>query len=158
MRLSKFILILIGISFMTACGKDDEGLSYDEQLAVDIEIIDAYLADNNIAAEVHSSGFRYVIHNEGTGGTPNDYDEITVNYEGRFLSSGNVFDSNDDITFQLYSLINAWRFALPLIKEGGSMTIYAPSGLCYGPQGFPQAGIPANANMIFKLDLIEIVE
>ncbi len=147
-------LVLVGVIASISCGSNEEIPTYEEQLAIDTALIDAYLEENGIDAVIDPSGLRYVIRNEGTGESPAISDRIQVNYEGRYLADNLVFDANDRVTFGLRQLILAWQIALPLLKEGGSMTIYAPSGLCYGPN--PQGRIPPNANMIFDLDLISV--
>lgn len=153
-KYSLFSLLIICITF-NACREDQpEQRSFEEQLAFDIEIIDNYLAENNIDATVDPSGLRYVINEPGQGASANVDDTIIVGYEGKFLENGEVFDQNDSTEFPLNRLIQAWQIGIPLIQVGGSMTIYAPSGLCYGASSRP--GIPANANMIFNLNLIGV--
>ena len=131
-------------------------VSYEEQLEKDIKSIDEFLAGNEINAVQHESGLRYVVLSEGSGDVPNSNSEVSVKYEGRFFSGG-VFDSSTTgATFFLSQLISAWRIAIPLMKEGGVLTIYAPSGLCYGTAGI--SGIPPNTNLIFDIELIDVVQ
>jgi FKBP-type peptidyl-prolyl cis-trans isomerase FkpA len=148
------VLITSSIAFVS-CLNTDDFLTFDEQLELQGKEIDAYLEENNIDAEISPDGLRYVIHNEGSGETPEYLDNVTVNYVGKFLPSEDVFDENDNITFQLTSsgLITAWVIGVPLIKEGGSITIYAPAVYCYGPTG--RGTIPPNANLIFDITLIK---
>lgn len=167
-----FFLTLTGtLVFSTSC-IDDEPQPTDYQsilddfineidadrLASDIQSIDTYLEENSITAEKHPSGLRYVISQEGSGRNPSLDKTLEVNYQGSLLTTGEVFDQGENVQFPLYALVASWQVGLPLIKEGGSMTLYAPSGLCYGERAIASAGIPANANMIFTLDLIEIVD
>jgi FKBP-type peptidyl-prolyl cis-trans isomerase len=126
------------------------------QLDTDVQLIDAYLSENSITAQTHESGLRYVIHEAGDGDSPKLSENITVNYEGSLLSNGETFDSGSNVTFPLYRLIASWQLALPLLNEGGSMTIYAPSGLCYGPVTI--GSIPANSNLVFTFDLLDITK
>lgn len=153
-------VVLLSLSVLVSCVDDfvdAPDLTFTEQLEQDIEFIDAFLSQNDIQAIEHETGIRYVMNVEGTGNNPELTDDITVTYEGRFFTGG-IFDSNSDgITFPLGQLIEAWRISIPLMKEGGSMTIYAPSGYCYGSQGVDGV-IPANSNLIFDIDLIEVVD
>ncbi|MCP4458785.1 MAG: hypothetical protein GY816_12295 [Cytophagales bacterium] len=81
-------------------------------------------------------------------------DDVTAKYEGWFLN-GNVFDaSTTGATFPLSRVIVAWQITVPLIKEGGKITIYAPSGYCYGHSGY--ADIGPNTNLIFDIELVSI--
>lgn len=139
----------------TSCSDDDPVvLSAEDQLAIDIEKIDAFLANEEITAEIHESGIRYVTTLEGTGDQPTLADGVTAKYEGRFLN-GNVFDaSTTGATFPLNGVIAAWQITLPLMREGGKITIYAPSGYCYGSTG--TGGIPPNENLIFDIELLSV--
>ena len=131
-------------------------LTFEEQLQLDIEIIDDYLAENSILAQKHESGIRYVIKEEGEGRNPNNNSNITFNYIGSFLD-GKIFDqSNDPVKFNLSQLIEAFKIGLPLVKEGSTVVLYAPSGYCYGSTG--TATIPPNSNLIFEVELITVDE
>ncbi|MBK8706215.1 MAG: FKBP-type peptidyl-prolyl cis-trans isomerase [Saprospiraceae bacterium] len=52
------------------------------------------------------------------------------------------------------SLIKGWQIGLPLLKEGGRGTFFLPSELGYGDN--PRPGIPANAVLIFDIDLVDV--
>lgn len=147
------MMILISLSTLTACINEDKFVTLEEQLASQGKEIDAYLEANNIDAEISPDGLRYVIHNEGTGVRPVYLDYVTVDYVGKFMSNEKVFDENEDIEFQLTTsgLITAWVLGVPLIKEGGTITIYAPAVYCYGGTGY--GTIPPNANLIFDIAL-----
>lgn len=132
-------------------------LSVDEaQLNTDIDRIKQYLTENEIEAQVHETGIRYVINEPGNGSTAELCDVVTVNYEGRLLSNGEIFDSSESpATFPLSGLITGWQIGIPLIQEGGSITLYIPSVYAYGRFGSGD-DIPANANLIFDIELVEI--
>jgi len=141
------------------CGKDDCGiepnLSVDQdQLANDIATIDAFLQSNDIEAQEHPSGIRYVITRSGEGDRPNYCSSVSVTYEGRTLS-GKVFDSRaTPISFALQNLITGWQIGIPLIKEGGRVTLYIPSVYAYGATG-AGSDIPPNASLIFEILLFQ---
>lgn len=156
-RLNRVSLVIVFISsvFLFGC-KEDESLTTQEQFDLELAIIDQFLSDNNIDAKIDAnSGIRYVTHEQGTGLFSNSgNDIIKINYEGRLLS-GEVFDSGQEIEFILGSLIIGWQEGLPLIQEGGSITLYIPSAYAYGTSG--QGSIPPNSTLIFDIDLIEII-
>jgi len=153
-----WIVGLLMLSFFTGClDDDDESIDFgdpQQQLQRDIEIIDNFLEANNIDAQEHSSGLRFIIRDPGGGVSPNSSSAVTVNFEGRLLSDGGVFDQADSVTFELQNLIEGWQIGVPLIKEGGSITLYIPSSLGFGPSGI--TGIPPNSNLIFDIDLLEV--
>lgn len=150
----KLTAFLLGILILNVSCLKDDYVSPQEQLDRDIKAIDKYLQENSITATSHESGIRYQIHDAGAGERPEDSDKITINYEGRLLTNEKVFDQADSIQFQLNGLIAGWRIGVPLIREGGSITLYIPSGYAYGPRA--QSSIPANSNLIFDIDLIKV--
>lgn len=147
-------MVIVGLSLSGCLNSDDDFVSAEEQFAIDTAIIDEYLENNSITAIVDPTGLRYIITEEGTGDFPDISDVVNVTYEGRLLSDQTVFDSADSISFPLQSLILGWQIGIPKIREGGSGTLYIPSGYGYGPQGV--AGIPGNANLIFDITVNEI--
>lgn len=147
----QFLGLLFIALFITtfSCEKDDE-----DRVAIDREIIEQYLADNNIAAQKHESGVYYLIEAPGSGGSPNFSSEIVVKYKG-YLTDGTVFDQTNGTSanFNLANLIVGWQIGIPLLEKGGSGIFFIPSYLGYGR--FPPAGIPENAVLIFEIELID---
>lgn len=127
------------------------------QLEEDITVIDAYLSENNIEnVQEHESGLRYVINEQGTGENPKLCSQVTVNYQGKLMSDGTVFDqSQNPVTFPLRNLIYGWQIGIPLLQTGGSITLYIPSVYAYGSRGSGES-IPPNANLIFEISLINV--
>ena len=156
------IKFLLCAFFLSGCLPESKceltpNLSVDEtQLNTDIERIEKYLTENEIEAQVHETGIRYVVNEPGSGSTAEFCDVVSVNYKGRLLSTDEVFDSSDSpVNFPLNQLITGWQIGIPLIQEGGSITLYIPSVYAYGRFGSGD-DIPANANLIFDIELIEI--
>lgn len=165
-KVSKIVaaVLLVAISSIwTGCSDDDElacgtpNLSVNSaQLQADIDIIESYLTDNNINAEIHESGVRYVINNAGTGTTPTLCNSVGVTYRGMLMSNGAVFDeASTPRVFPLSRLITGWQIGIPLIKSGGSITLYIPSVYGYGSTG-AGSDIPPNANLIFTVGLASV--
>ena len=164
-------LVWVGLMFflfatiLPACFNDDsvtpkEQLQMDldkvdkDQLAIDVTIIDNYLEEDSIEAVEDPSGIRYVIHENGSGISPELADIIKVKYVGTLLGETEVFDSSNDATFALNDLILGWRIGFQLLNEGDSATFYIPSGLGYGE--FGTGPIPPNANLVFGVKLIDV--
>lgn len=158
--LLSFVLVLNG-----CLSADDEPFDPDAQLAADIQAIDEYLANNNIDAEEHESGFRYIIEEMGDGPAILDTFPIIMSYEARTLDD-NVFDEDEEFYHTLNAgSLPAWEIGLPFINEGGRIRMFIPSGLAFGPVSLP--GLAANSNVIYDItvrnsdiqlsdDLIEI--
>jgi FKBP-type peptidyl-prolyl cis-trans isomerase len=150
--------MLMLLSLFINCEEQLVFLPFEDQLEKDLKIIDEYLDERNIVAEIDpETQMRYVIHKQGDGERPLLSNIIKVNYEGRLLKNDKVFDDGENIDFQLNFVITGWKAGLRKLNEGGSMTLYIPSGYAYGPSGSGRT-IPPNSNLIFDIDFIEIVE
>jgi len=144
----------IGIIFiLAACNKNDNDI-LKATMQQNQEEIAKYLLENNLKAESTESGLHYIITREGDGSHPAKIDQVTVDYKGYF-TNGETFDSSYDrgqsITFGLQQVISGWTEGIPLLSKGGAGTFLIPSHLGYGQ--FPPAGIPANAVLIFDVEL-----
>ena len=138
---------LLALLSTPACTADDQ----DE---IDRRAIENYLSSNNINATAHPSGIYYVIDTPGSGGSPTLDNEVEVKYKG-YLLSGDVFDQTTGTStakFPLRNLITGWQVAIPLLQKGGKGTFFIPSSLGYGDN--PPSGIPANAVLIFDIELV----
>ncbi|MEO7989344.1 MAG: FKBP-type peptidyl-prolyl cis-trans isomerase [Chryseolinea sp.] len=123
------------------------------QKTKDQEIIKKYLADNNVTAQQDTSGLYYALHSSKGGVKPNVTQCVEVKYSGRFLADGKEFDKSDRLVYPLSRLMPGWQLGIPLLGIGDSATLYVPSDLGYGPQGYPGA-IPPNAVLIFEVKLL----
>jgi FKBP-type peptidyl-prolyl cis-trans isomerase FkpA len=102
----------------------------------------------------------YKITNTGTGAVPGVCSGITVKYTGTLLS-GSQFDQNTTgFSAVLGQLIVGWQKGLPIIKAGGSITLYIPPSLGYGSQDIRNNSgtvvIPANSNLKFTIELTAV--
>jgi FKBP-type peptidyl-prolyl cis-trans isomerase FkpA len=108
---------------------------------------------------VTESGLQYERLTIGTGFQPVVTDVVRVNYEGS-LVDGTVFDSSyergEPVEFPLNAVIRGWTEGLQLMTVGSTYRFYVPSELGYGPEGRPS--IPPYATLIFKVELLDIVE
>jgi FKBP-type peptidyl-prolyl cis-trans isomerase len=126
-----------------------------KQKIKDEKAITDYLAEKKIDAKTDTSGIHYVIHNNSGGQKPTPESCVTVKYSGKFMKDGMEFDKNDKISFSLTQVIPGWRISIPMIGVGDSATFYIPSGLAYGPKGYPGA-IPPDAILIFNVHLLGV--
>lgn len=126
-----------------------------EQHYTDMAIIDDYLTDNSLTADHHITGLRYTINEFGSGENPRWNNVIVVTYEGRLMETGEVFDSGENQGFLLQNLITGWVIGIQELKPGGSMTMYVPSRMAYGPTGSGNV-IPPNAVLIFDVELLGV--
>lgn len=124
--------------------------------AAEVKVVEDYLAANSITNAVkHCSGMYYRIIEPGTGQTTTRCAIVSVLYKG-MLANGSVFDQTNTTPYQDYlsNLIRAWQIGVPLIKEGGKITMYIPASLGYGSAGAGGGAIPANSMLIFDVTLV----
>lgn len=155
--LSSFLPLLTLIVVFTSClNNKDSGptLTVEEQFAIDTTAIGNYLRTNNIPAVKDASGVRFVIVSLGTGFPPKLTSTVKVSYVGRFLSDV-IFDQGSSVTFEMKGLIPGFQIGLALMPMGTKAKIYIPSGYAYGNRDVND--IPANSNLIFEIELIEVV-
>lgn len=109
-----------------------------------------------------NSGLQYEDIVEGNGDFPQAGQLISVHYTG-VLESGQKFDSSVDrgepleYTHGIGMVIQGWEEGLATMKPGGKRRLHIPSNLAYGEKGAGKI-IPANANLIFDVELLEIID
>lgn len=124
-------LILISFSFLLFAACDKDSKNAEEQFTEDIQLIEDYLAENNLVAEKTSHGVYYVIENPGNDEKPTIINTVRCDYKG-YLLNGEVFDENNDIEFPLSSVIEGWQIGFPKFGKGGKGILLIPSKYAYG--------------------------
>ena len=120
-----------------------------------------FLAENakRSSVVVRPSGLQYEVLAEGKGRKPKATDKVQCHYHGTLID-GQVFDSSiqrgTPAVFGVNQVIPGWVEALQLMPEGSRWKLYIPSDLAYGEQG-AGGSIPANATLIFEVELIKIL-
>ena len=97
---------------------------------------------------------------------PGDGDEakanstVTVQYTGALAATGIIFESSIDsgqpVTFRLNQVIKGWQEGLPGMKVNGQRRLLIPASSAYGANPPPGSGIPANADMVFDIILLDV--
>jgi FKBP-type peptidyl-prolyl cis-trans isomerase len=114
--------------------------------------------DPNLKIEGDVTSMQIIDITTGTGQEAKLGDTIKVKYKGALASSGEVFDSNDQgVEFQLKegNLITGWIEGVPGMKIGGKRKLIIPSEKGYGAEGAGST-IPANADLVFEIELVSI--
>ena len=114
---------------------------------------------------VLDSGLQYVLHNQGDGKAPKEDSIISVSYTGVSATKGSIFGRvkapKEGSEFNMAKVIKGWQEGLPLIKEGGKITLYVPAYLAYGREGIKHRHsyiIEPNDALIFDIELVKIIE
>jgi peptidyl-prolyl cis-trans isomerase A (cyclophilin A) len=112
-------------------------------------------------ALISPKGAFYIIEREGTGEKPQAGDPIAAHYEGKLLTTGQVFDSsyarNEPIRFPVGVgyVIPGWDEMLLDMRVGEKRLMVLPADIAYGSSG---AGgvIPPDAWLVFEVELVSI--
>lgn len=96
----------------------------------------------------------------GTGAVVEPGDTVTCHYTGAIAKTGEVFQSSHDfgkpISFPLTGVIAGWTQGVPGMKVGGTRRLLIPADLAYGSHPPYGSGIPADADLVFDIELIAI--
>jgi FKBP-type peptidyl-prolyl cis-trans isomerase FkpA len=138
-----------------------------QRLSADTVAIDGYLDAKAIAAQKDSTGFRYVVTQEGTGPVPGLYQPVSVNITYKLLTDDTKiitqFDTapnSQTLNRPVDFLPDALKGVLTKLKAGSNATIYAPSMLAFGAPGATDGTntIPANSNLIIEIKDLQLVD
>ena len=106
------------------------------------------------------SGLQIEVLRQGDGASPTIDDEVVLHYRGT-LTDGSQFDSSYDrggpSTFSVSGVIEGFGEALQLMSVGGQIRVTIPSELAYGEAGAGGGVIGPNEDLIFEIELLEIV-
>lgn len=164
------VTIVVASIFLFSCKKDStqQSCQYTPSTIVvpvsEQQALQDSLTAHNIGAMKDTAGFFYTINEPGSvSGITDLCTSIAVYYTGAFFD-GKVFDSTvvgQPAIFELGQVIVGWQKGIPLIKKGGDITLYIPPSLGYGnkPVVNPNTGdtvIPANSNLIFHVNLLDV--
>jgi FKBP-type peptidyl-prolyl cis-trans isomerase len=154
-------LLLVCCLFIMACQK--EALQHE----ADLQLIQQYLADNNLdaAATVDSNAdFSYVLFAAGDSVSPvrNAGIEIKVKYKVYLLDGTIIRDTYDNTEIlKLDDAIYGLQLAMPNMSIKDSMRLFLPSRLAYGEAGYTPSdttslAVPPNTVLAFDIKLIDI--
>ena len=104
---------------------------------------------------------------EGSGTPARTGAALRVHYTGWLYDSnrpdnkGKQFDSSvggEPFTFRLGAgqVIRGWDRGFDGMKVGGKRRLILPPDLGYGASGTPDGSIPANAGLVFEMELLDV--
>jgi peptidylprolyl isomerase len=99
---------------------------------------------------------------QGTGPRVKKGQTIAVNYLGEAFGGDKPFDQNytgDNATPTTFGIgtgqvIKGWDQGLEGVPVGSRVVLEIPADLGYGADGQPDSGIPANATLVFVIDIL----
>ena len=107
-------------------------------------------------------GVEIYIEHHGHGKKSVEGSRLKVHYEGWLEENYKMFDSSRvkrrPFEFELGkgTVIAGWDIALKDVRQGTKMQIKIPAKLAYGRQGVTSMGIPPNADLIFKVEVLKV--
>lgn len=97
---------------------------------------------------------------EGTGEVVKEGATVTAHYTGAVAATGVIFQSSHDsgqpIPFGLNQVIKGWTDGVPGMKVGGTRRLIIPADQAYGANPPAGSGIPANAALVFDIELTAV--
>ena len=108
------------------------------------------------------SGVEIYIERHGHGKKSAEGSHLKVHYEGWLADDYKMFDSSRakrrPFEFELGkgTVIAGWDIALKDVRQGTKIQIKIPAKLAYGRQGVTSMGIPTNADLIFKVEVLKV--
>ena len=153
-----------GLLLLQGClMNDDIGQQDEARRAENEQLINQYVAANNLQVQTSASGLRYKLFPaSASGATPKLGDQIVMSYVGR-LTNRTLFDSalnnpNNFIRFPFR--VNA---ALPGIdevagymKKGDSAVALMPFYLAFGSEAAYNGKVPAYSPIVFETRLVDV--
>ena len=135
----------------------------DQPAVAGLQVVDSESLGATLADSMDGSGrLRELIINDverGTGRAVERGDTVSVHYIGT-LPNGEEFDNSynrgEPFTFRVGrgTVIQGWEEGIIGMQVGGKRILVIPPEKGYGSSGF--GPIPANANLVFSIELLEI--
>lgn len=137
--------------------EDDAKAAEAKRLAVFQPIL-----DNEAKAIELPSGLKIFVSKKGDGAKPKKGDKVKIHYTG-YLRDGKLFDSSRkrnrpfETQIGVGRVIQGWDEGVMELNVGTKALLYIPSHMAYGKRGAGRA-IPPNADLIFEVELLDIVK
>jgi len=97
---------------------------------------------------------------EGAGEEVKPGAQVTAHYTGAVAATGIIFQSSHDngqpADFPLSGVIKGWTDGVPGMKVGGTRRLLIPADQAYGASPPPGSNIPANADLVFDIELVAV--
>jgi peptidylprolyl isomerase len=148
-----FVVDLVSVQQPAPAGVEVTSVSDDLAAKPTVELAPAEAAPTEVVVED-------IVTGDGATVVAADDPRIEAHYVG-LLTDGTEFDSSWEgetpIETNLSQVIPGWSEGLDGMKVGGRRVIVIPAEQAYGATGAPPA-IPADATLVFVVDLVSIAE
>ena len=135
-------------------------------------VVAAVLLGAGIAWAAVPHGVDIEILAEGTGPHPTEDDVVFVKYVGK-LANGEEFDRSQPLPPQVQGfipegmpipisesqgMIRGFQEGLEKVRKGGMYVWTIPARLAYGAEATPDGRIPANSDLVFEIEITDIMK
>lgn len=122
----------------------------------DKQLIDDYIAKNNLTMQSTPSGLRYSIEKQGAGNIEEGADVIVkMQYSVKLLDGKEVETSKGNSTeMPLNRQVKGVREGITLLKKGGKGKLIIPSTAAYGDR--QRGSVPANSILVYDLQIDDV--
>jgi peptidylprolyl isomerase len=159
MRPFRSLAIAAPALLFVACLGNDTLTNPDPGTPIDCETLATTLATSEPTLTTTASGLKYRDQVVGSGPTVAEGQTVAVHYSGCF-TDGTKFDENNDadpaylIKLGVDPIIAGFEEGLIGMRVGGRRQLVIPPALGYGSNPPPQSGIPADAVLVFTIDVV----
>ena len=112
-------------------------------------------AGQRICTAKTASGLGTLQMRPGAAVRPATGDGVRVNYIGYLAATGEVFDQGMGVEFPVQGVIPGFSEGLQAMGNGAVARLCIPAALGYGAKA--TGPIPANADLVFQVELVDIV-
>jgi len=105
------------------------------------------------------SGLVYLSLKEGSGASPAATDKVKVHYRGTLIDGkeiDNSYKRGQPAEFALNKVIACWTEGVQMMKPGGKARLVCPPDIAYAERG--SGFVPANAMLVFEIELLDVVK
>jgi len=149
--------LLVACSAFSSCSKSESNRCAPVLTTApsdEVAQLQSEMSLHDITATGDNRGFFYIISRTGDEmKKPGVCSRVKVSYTLR-LMSGAQLDAGNNMSFLLSTVVAGWQEGMPLIGEGGYITLYLPPSLGYGANG--NGSVPPNANLVFQIELVAV--
>lgn len=159
LSLIQLLFISLLISFILSCNKEDEGRTFETELAE----LNTFLREREAEGHVVDTtdlGVYYIKYATGTGPYPQAGDTCFLEYFA-FHPDGTLFDATRDYANRTWEFIYLYQNlsiglneGIGMMNKGTFMDIIIPSHLAYGSQGTKQ--VPPYTSVIYRSKMHDI--
>ena len=102
------------------------------------------------------------LRSRGEGASPEDGDNVQVNYVGRVLGKEDEFDRNHggypfEFSVGEGKVVKGWEHAIKVLKVGDKAVVELRTDYGYGDAG-SEDDVPPGATLVFEIELVDIKE